>query len=133
MEELKFSNLGISINLFQVFHSGAPEFKRIYIGFKALRTCMLAGCRNVIGLDGCFLKGCCGGQLLSAIARDGNNQMFPISWTVVERENRDSWDWFLSLPRNDLQLQHGEGWTFMSDQQKVMLIVCSKLYLHSKS
>ncbi|CAL1394692.1 unnamed protein product [Linum trigynum] len=30
-------------------------------------------------------------MLLTAVGKDGNNQMFPIAWVVVEGENRDSW------------------------------------------
>lgn len=129
IEELKRSNSGIHVDLFQNFHTGKPEFRRLYIGFKALRTGFLAGYRNIIGLDGCFLKGVCGGQLLSAIGRDGNNQMFPISWVVVEGENRDSWEWFLNLLREDLQLDDGDGWTFISDQQKVIYFTLALLIL----
>ncbi|GJZ88764.1 60S ribosomal protein L34 [Tanacetum coccineum] len=55
-----------------------------------------AGCRKVIGLDGCF-KGTCRGELLTAMGRDGNNQMFPIAWDVVNVENTDNWEWFLGL------------------------------------
>ncbi|XP_074346686.1 uncharacterized protein LOC141685490 [Apium graveolens] len=54
------------------------------------------GCRPVIGLDGCFLKTVTGGQLLAAVRRDGNNQIFPICYAVVESENTDSWRWFPS-------------------------------------
>ncbi|GJX70506.1 hypothetical protein Tco_0307677 [Tanacetum coccineum] len=38
--------------------------------------------RKVIGLDGCFLTHTCKGQLLIAISRDGNNQMYPVAWAV---------------------------------------------------
>ena len=48
-----------------------------------------SGCRPIIGLDGCFLKTVCGGQLLSAVGRDGNNQMFPIAHSIVEIENTE--------------------------------------------
>ncbi|XP_078438609.1 uncharacterized protein LOC144709080 [Wolffia australiana] len=37
------------------------------------------------------------GQLLSAVGKDGNNQMFAIAWAVVEGENEDSWTWFIEL------------------------------------
>ncbi|GKD25624.1 putative integrase, partial [Tanacetum coccineum] len=47
---------------------------------------------KVIGLDGCFLKGTCRGELLTAMGRDGNNQMFPIAWAVVNVENTDNWE-----------------------------------------
>ncbi|XVE86134.1 hypothetical protein DITRI_Ditri18aG0011800 [Diplodiscus trichospermus] len=34
-----------------------PIFDRLYISFDCLKKGMLSGCRKVIGLDGCFLKG----------------------------------------------------------------------------
>ncbi|CAN1266044.1 hypothetical protein LINPERPRIM_LOCUS12415 [Linum perenne] len=51
-------------------------FKRIYVGFSSLFKGFLAGCRPIIGFDGCFLKGELPGMLLSAIGKDGNNQIF---------------------------------------------------------
>jgi len=43
------------------------------------------------------LKGKYAGHLLSAIGKDGNNQMMPIAFAVVEAETTESWDWFLDL------------------------------------
>ncbi|CAN1172948.1 hypothetical protein LINPERHAP2_LOCUS30367 [Linum perenne] len=59
-------------------------------------------------------------MLLSAIGKDGNNQMFPICWAVVEGENRSSWSWFLELLKGHLSLNDGSGWSVISDQQKVI-------------
>lgn len=52
-------------------------------------------CRPIIGLDGYFLKGLCGGQILTAIRRAPNDQMMSIAFAVVEGETKDSWTWFL--------------------------------------
>nr|GEU88566.1 hypothetical protein [Tanacetum cinerariifolium] len=49
---------------------GKIYFKRIYICFKAMIEGWSAGCRKVIGLDGCFLKSTCRGELLTAMGRD---------------------------------------------------------------
>ncbi|CAN1167846.1 hypothetical protein LINPERHAP2_LOCUS27483 [Linum perenne] len=62
-------------------------FKRIYIGFSCLKKGYLMGCRKLFALDGCFLKGEVKGMILTAVGKDGNNQMFPIAWAVVEGEN----------------------------------------------
>ncbi|GKB46845.1 calcium/proton exchanger [Tanacetum coccineum] len=62
-----------------------------------------AGYRRVIGLDGCFLKHTCRGELLTAIERDTNNQMYPIAWAVVKVENIENWCWFISLLAEDLE------------------------------
>ncbi|XP_056175387.1 uncharacterized protein LOC115675634 isoform X3 [Syzygium oleosum] len=102
-------------------------FKRFYVGFKELKEGFLAGCRRVIGLDGCFTETLIRGMLLCATGRDGNNQMFPIAWAVVEAETEESWTWFLKLLVKDLNVGQGLGWTFMSDQQKGLLNAVSKL------
>ncbi|KAM3359008.1 hypothetical protein P3S68_021941 [Capsicum galapagoense] len=59
--------------------SEMKKFHFFYIYFDAMKKEFQEGCRKCIGLDGCFLKGVCKGQLLVAIAKDGNNQMFPIA------------------------------------------------------
>ncbi|XP_075099536.1 uncharacterized protein LOC142176306 [Nicotiana tabacum] len=59
----------------------------------------LEGCRRIIGLDRCLLKGVCKGQLLVVVSKEGNNQMFPIAWAVVEVENTFIWTWFLKCVR----------------------------------
>ena len=43
-----------------------PRFKRMYVRYNAQKVGFLSGCRPLIGLDGCHLKGRFGGQLLSA-------------------------------------------------------------------
>ncbi|CAN6303386.1 unnamed protein product [Urochloa humidicola] len=83
-------------------------FQRMYICLDALRKGFLAGCRKVVGLDGCFFKGATNGELLCAIGRDANNQMYPIAWAVVEKENNDSWDWFCDLLFRDLVVGDGD-------------------------
>ena len=62
-------------------------FERIYVCLEASKSAFATTCRPLIGLDGCFVKGEYGGQLLSAIGKDRNNQTFPIAYVVVESEN----------------------------------------------
>ena len=91
------------------------------------------GCRPFISIDGCFLKGPFGGQLLVAVGKDGNNQIFPIAWAVVELENTESWSWFMSLLADDLGTTNGSGYTIMSDQQKGLLRVVSDVWPQAES
>ncbi|KAF8687404.1 hypothetical protein HU200_043094 [Digitaria exilis] len=96
-------------------------FERFYVCFDACKKGFLAGCRRVIGLDGCWFKGATNGELLCAIGRDANNQMYPIARAAVEKETNDSWYWFLGLLQKDLNITGGgEGWVIISDQQKVI-------------
>ncbi|XP_074288923.1 uncharacterized protein LOC141614067 [Silene latifolia] len=107
-------------------------FRRMYICFGALKKGFIRGCRPFISIDGCWLKGPYGGQLLVAVGRDGNNQMFPIAWAVVEIENTDSWTWFLVLLAEDLGTSNGAGYTIMSDQQKGLLKTVGDVWPHAE-
>ncbi|CAN1121015.1 hypothetical protein LINPERHAP2_LOCUS531 [Linum perenne] len=51
-------------------------FKRIFVCFSSLNEGFLRGCRPMFGLDGCFLKGEVSGMILSAVGKDGNDQMY---------------------------------------------------------
>ncbi|TXG66492.1 hypothetical protein EZV62_007767 [Acer yangbiense] len=51
---------------------------RLFLSFQAQKQGFLEGCRPFIGLDGCHLKGPCGGVLLSAVALDANSGIFPL-------------------------------------------------------
>ncbi|XP_014490739.1 uncharacterized protein LOC106753445 [Vigna radiata var. radiata] len=96
-------------------------FNRIYVCFKACKDNFVC-CRPIIHLDGCFLQGKYGGELLTTVARDGNDHMCPLAYVVVEVENKETWTWFLELLIDDLG---GGGFcsrcTFMSDQQKGLM------------
>ncbi|GLT85469.1 hypothetical protein SLE2022_036590 [Rubroshorea leprosula] len=96
--------------------AGERVFSRMYVCLKAVSDGWKKGCRPIFGVDGCFLKGICKGILLFAVGRDGNNQMYPIAWAVVESENNDSWQWFMEKLANDLELGDGHGYTMISDR-----------------
>jgi hypothetical protein len=51
----------------------------------------------VLSIDGSFLRGKDKGTLLVAISCDADNALVPLAFALVERENRDSWSWFLRL------------------------------------
>ncbi|XP_057452787.1 uncharacterized protein LOC130744635 [Lotus japonicus] len=116
--ELLRSNPNSTVIIKSEMGADGPVFQRIYVCFAACRMAFARHCRPLIGLDGCFLKGVYGGQLLTAVGKDGNNQMFPIAFAVVEAETRDSWEWFVSLLLDDLNTIQSRRWSFISDQQK---------------
>ncbi|CAJ2636458.1 unnamed protein product [Trifolium pratense] len=104
-----------------------PHFQRAYICFKGCKESFLI-CRPIIGLDGAFLKGYYGGQILAAIGRDPNDQMLPIAIAVVEGETKETWKWFLELLTNDLGGTRACSLiTFISDQQKGLLPAMDEL------
>ncbi|CAH9100469.1 unnamed protein product [Cuscuta europaea] len=121
-------NSTIVIHTVRVVPDAPPVFQRIYICFGPVKRGFLDGCRKVIGLDGCFLKGQLKGEILTAVGRDANNQMYPIAWAVVEIENSSSWTWFLELLKKDLEITTAESWTLISDQQKGLSNVISHVF-----
>ena len=93
----------------------SPHFQRVYICFKACKD-SFEQCRKIIGLDGCFLKGYYGGQLLTTIGRYPNDQMLQIAYAVVEGETKKSWTCFLDLLISDLGgARVCNTYTFISD------------------
>ncbi|XP_057803344.1 uncharacterized protein LOC131018646 [Salvia miltiorrhiza] len=91
---------------FELLVDDGGVLKGLYLGFSSLRYGFKRSCRKLIGLDGCFLKTYLGGILLC------------FSWAVVEIENEECWTWFLKCLIEDVGIEDGNGWTFISDQQK---------------
>ncbi|WMV13987.1 hypothetical protein MTR67_007372 [Solanum verrucosum] len=118
-DELLRTNLGSTcvVKLGESDALGRPIFQSFYICFDPLKKAF-RNCRKCIGLDGCFLKGVCRGQLLVAMAKYGNNQMLPLAWAVVEYEKKETWTWFIKLLKEDLGLGDGEDLTLITDMQK---------------
>ncbi|KOM43117.1 hypothetical protein LR48_Vigan05g072100 [Vigna angularis] len=87
--ELLRSNLGSYVKVNVEPNEDSQIFKRLYVCLKACKEKFMS-CRPIIGLDDCFLKGKYGGELLTTIARDENDQMCPLAYVVVEVENKDS-------------------------------------------
>ncbi|KAL2938686.1 Threonine dehydratase mitochondrial [Bienertia sinuspersici] len=71
--------------------------------------------------DACFLKTFLGGQLMSAIRRDLNEQIYPVAWGVVEGENICSREWFFLEIQKCLNLGDGAGQTILSDEHQLRL------------
>ena len=77
-------------------------FERMYVYFDACKRGFIAGCRPLIGIDCCHLKGKTEGQLLVAVGKDVNDNIFPVAYAIVEIENKSSWTWFLQCLLDDI-------------------------------
>nr|KAJ0206862.1 hypothetical protein LSAT_V11C500246930 [Lactuca sativa] len=117
--EIKRANPGSTVSM-EVDHmaDGSTMFKWFY----RCKRWLVEGCRRVIGIDGCFLKGICKGKILAAVGRDSNNHMFPIAWAVVTVESKETWKWFLDLLMDDIERGNGNGLTLLSDGHKAEFI-----------
>ncbi|RYQ95406.1 hypothetical protein Ahy_B08g090684 isoform A [Arachis hypogaea] len=64
-------------------------------------------CKPLVSIDGTHLYGKYGGTLLIAIAQDGNSNILPVAFALVEGENAESWSFFLSHLRQHVTPQPG--------------------------
>uniref|UniRef100_A0A2N9EY34 SWIM-type domain-containing protein n=1 Tax=Fagus sylvatica TaxID=28930 RepID=A0A2N9EY34_FAGSY len=87
-ETLKETNVGTTtlLDVERPCLDVAATFQKLYVCLAVTRTGFKEGCRPLIGLDGCFLKGSYKGHLLSVVSRDANDNMYPICVAVVESE-----------------------------------------------
>ena len=77
----------------------ANKFKYAFLAFGAsIRGYKLM--RKVISIDGAHLTSKFKGTLLGASAQDGNFNLYPIAFAIVDSENDASWDWFLKCLLN---------------------------------
>nr|KAJ0219221.1 hypothetical protein LSAT_V11C300130470 [Lactuca sativa] len=127
--EIKRANLGSTMNM-EVDYTldGSLVSKRLYVCFKGVE-----GCRQIIGIDGCFLKGIYKGELLAAVGRDANSNMFPLAWVVVTVENKETWKWFLDLLMDDIDRGNGNWLTLISDGHKGLIEAIKERVPHDEN
>ncbi|KAH7836948.1 hypothetical protein Vadar_007766 [Vaccinium darrowii] len=131
IEEVRSSNPGTTIKLTYKPVPGFDnevKFKRLYICWRSLKRGFLEGCRPVIGLVWCHLKGPHGGIMLTAIGLDANNCIYPFAYATVEKEKKTTWLWFLELLRDDLDVQNSHSYIFMTDKQKGLVDAVGELF-----
>ena len=78
------------------------------------------GCRPVLAIDSCHLSGPYKGALVSAIAYDADDGMFPLALGVVGLENYEDWYWFLEKLKGILD---GQELIIISDRHKGYCVV----------
>nr|KAJ0212186.1 hypothetical protein LSAT_V11C400223730 [Lactuca sativa] len=110
------------------YASETRVFERVYICLGPLKSGFAAGKKDLLGLDGAFMKGPYHGMILTAVGLDGNNCTYPLAYAVVEAENFNSWTWFLTNLGDDLGLYAKSNFTFISDRQKGLLPALEKLF-----
>ncbi|XP_058749008.1 uncharacterized protein LOC131621962 [Vicia villosa] len=86
--------------------SGNGIFRRL---FWAFQPCIrgFAFCKPIIQIDGTWLYGKYKGTLLMAVAQDGNSNVFPIAFALVDGETGGGWSFFLKNLRTHVAPQAG--------------------------
>ncbi|XP_010677722.1 uncharacterized protein LOC104893324 [Beta vulgaris subsp. vulgaris] len=61
-----------------------PLFQRMYICLQPYKEGFMDRCKPILGVDGCHLRGPYPGILLTAVGKDGNNNIFPVVWWIPD-------------------------------------------------
>ncbi|XP_057548124.1 uncharacterized protein LOC130826559 [Amaranthus tricolor] len=96
------------------------QFKACFISFAAQVRGFLGGCRPIIGIDGAHLSGYYKGVMLTAVAIDGNNEIFVLAYGIVDIESIESWTYFFRNLRCLFAQYESQkdDWTFISDRMR---------------
>ncbi|KAL2897657.1 Transaldolase [Bienertia sinuspersici] len=68
------------------------------------------GMISLIGIDETFLNGNYGGVLLSVVAVDGNNEIFPVAWANVSSEDDECWSFFIHNLKSSIEKACKDLW-----------------------
>ncbi|KAH1105604.1 hypothetical protein J1N35_009372 [Gossypium stocksii] len=60
-------------------------------------------CKPIVQVDGTFLYGKCKETLLLAISQDGNRNILPLAFAIVEGETKEAWAFFLTNLRKHVK------------------------------
>ncbi|XP_022151642.1 uncharacterized protein LOC111019549 [Momordica charantia] len=74
--------------------------------------------RQVLVVDGAHLKRKYRGVLLTASSVDGNNQIHPLAFGIVDKESDESWTWFLE--RVNICIGNVDGLVLVSDRHQTI-------------
>ncbi|VFQ87840.1 unnamed protein product [Cuscuta campestris] len=89
------------------------RFKYAFLAFAAAIH-GLQYCTPVVTVDGTHLYGKYNGHLLLAVAMNGNREIFPLAYAVVDRETCESWTWFFAFLFRGLSA-HNKPVLFLTD------------------
>ncbi|XP_013632419.1 PREDICTED: uncharacterized protein LOC106337861 [Brassica oleracea var. oleracea] len=105
------------------------RFRFLFISFGQSLRGFYAAIRKVIVVDGTFLKSKYKGVLLVATALDGNSNLYPIAFGVVDSENDLVWNWFMRQLNVVIADEHSLA--FVSDRNYSIAKAIANVYPQS--
>ncbi|KAI5351357.1 hypothetical protein L3X38_004248 [Prunus dulcis] len=99
-----------------------PLLQRLYECLDACKKHFLAGCRLIIGVDGCHLKGPFSSQLLGIVGVDANDNMYPKTMAGYLYEiNKRGWTKPLTLLflKHNIDARASNKYDFEVDMNKL--------------
>ncbi|KAG6506536.1 uncharacterized protein LOC121980428 [Zingiber officinale] len=99
---------------------------RFFVAFHASLYGFEHGCRPFLFLDAFSLKENRHLKFLAATAVDGENDIYPVAFSVVDTENNETWHWFLEQLKSSFT--QARAITFISSSQNGMEEELSKVF-----
>ncbi|XP_026422525.1 uncharacterized protein LOC113318558 [Papaver somniferum] len=93
-EAIEHYNPGSVVNF--EYDGVTRRFKRFFVAFETSITGFNNYCHPMLFIDCTFLTGKFKGGLMVACGKTGNQEIYPVAFGIVESENCDSWEWFLT-------------------------------------
>ena len=122
LEQIKAANPG-SITAIEL--DSLNRFKYLFLAFGAsIRGFKYQ--RRVIVVDGTHLSGKYGGTMLVAAAQDGNFQIYPLAFGIVDGENDESWEWFFTKLASCVSDEY--PLVIVSDRHASIINACEKVF-----
>ncbi|XP_022157996.1 uncharacterized protein LOC111024593 [Momordica charantia] len=100
--------------IFHIETEGSLNFKYLFMALGASIRGFQPITRRVIMVDGTHLKGKFRGVILIGVAMDGNNQIYPLAFGIVDNESDASWKWFMKNLKD--MIGHPPELVFISDR-----------------
>ena len=101
-------------------------FQRVFWPFKPYIE-GFEHCCPLMSIDGTHFYGKYKGTLLIAMGCDGNNQLFPLEFSITEDKNIDGWGWLLECIRN--RVTQRPGICVISDRHPGIMAAMTDPYL----
>ena len=115
-----------------VTHLVVDEEQKFKYLFVALGACIegFKAMRKVIAVDGTFLKTKYKGTLIVATTQDGNYHQYPLALAVVDSENNNSWNWFMT--KLEEIIPDEEELVIISDRHQSIIKAVGEVYKKSQ-
>ncbi|KAH0743315.1 hypothetical protein KY290_031308 [Solanum tuberosum] len=129
----KYFNPGTVVEWKHEESMSSPEVKTFKFVFWAFKSCIdgFQTCRPVISVDGTHMYGKYEIKLLIAIGVDGNDNILPLVFAIVDKESKVAWKWFFRKLSTHV-IKDREDICIISDMAKGILTSLSELWQFQK-
>ncbi|KAH0641880.1 hypothetical protein KY290_033495 [Solanum tuberosum] len=125
----QYSNPGTVVEWKHEESMSSPEVKTFKFVFWAFKPCIdgFQTCRPVISVDGTHMYGKYEIKLLIAVGVDGNDNILPLAFAIVDKESKVAWKWFFRKLSTHV-IKDREDICIISDRAKGILTSLSELW-----